>query len=773
MLKATLRRAAPLLVSVLGAGLFFTPFCRAQNAVTRIDTGTTILQTGIKRFGMNLGELSFYDSGQMLKNMAFRNPGFEGMVYRSVMRCASGTATSCLDEVSYTGWSDGFWNGARFEIIWGTAKGRSGIVSNFRRNPTTYTFADSGVAPAAGDYILLSKEFAGGAIDGWWPSRGGTGTITTETVDLSPDTPGKQCVRLQALNPSSESGVNAFFDSTAGIAFVRLTGRYRVSFSARGVAGARQIWVHAKRNATQWLNNILTLSPEWSRYSLEFTAAESSAPQGTGQLTLAAANGSEILLDDVSFERIDSDPANTTVFRDEVVSALKEFQPGILRHWAGQLGDTLDNQIAPTFARMRSGYSSNSSERDELTFDLEEFLQLCAVLGAEPWYVVPITFSPEEAAGLIQYLAGSSTTPYGAKRAARGRLNPWTDTFPRIHLEFGNESWNSVFKGGAIEWPVPYGSRATEIFGAMRRAPEFKPVQFDLVLGGQAVYVDRNRQILSTARNYTSFTVAPYLMNDVNSFATNEDLFGPLFAEPQQVVRSGYMRENADLLRLLAPTARLSTYEVNLHTLGGSITQDRLDALAPSLGAGIAVAEHMMLMLRDLGVKDQLLFKLPQFKHNRPDGKEVRLWGSVVDMGVTNRRRPQFLAIQLMNEALGGQMLETTHSGSDPTWNQPYVNDVQLDGARHILSFALQNGVRRKLILFNLHRTATLPVSFSGVNAPSGSVVVKTLNGPDITASNENARYVTVGSSIYSMNADTVYSLPPYTITVLSWDAKL
>ena len=59
-------------------------------------------------------------------------------------------------------------------------------------------------------------------------------------------------------------------------------------------------------------------------------------------------------------------------------------------------------QIAPPFARLRSGYSVYSTTRDDLEHGLHEFLELCETLGAEPWYVVPITFSPTEMSNLME-----------------------------------------------------------------------------------------------------------------------------------------------------------------------------------------------------------------------------------------------------------------------------------------------------------------------------------------------------------------------------------
>src|SRR4051794_23427368 len=90
----------------LGAGV---PRTQAQSA-TNIAVGATVLQPATRRLGINLGQDNYYDSGQLMKNLIFRNPGFEGEIYQSTIRCGGGTATSCTDENIYTAWPAGFWN---------------------------------------------------------------------------------------------------------------------------------------------------------------------------------------------------------------------------------------------------------------------------------------------------------------------------------------------------------------------------------------------------------------------------------------------------------------------------------------------------------------------------------------------------------------------------------------------------------------------------------------------------------------------------------------
>ena len=58
--------------------------------------------------------------------------------------------------------------------------------------------------------------------------------------------------------------------------------------------------------------------------------------------------------------------------------------------------------------------------------------------------------------------------------------------------------------------------------------------------------------------------------------------------------------------------------------------------------------------MRDHGVRDEMLFSLQKYEFGRTDGKSVRLWGSVVEMGANGRKRPQFLAESLANRAIRG-----------------------------------------------------------------------------------------------------------------------
>ena len=755
---------------------------------TNIAIGTTVIRPYVKRLGINLSNVDFYDAGQMMKNFVFRNPGFEGEIYQSTIRCASGTVTTCVDDNPVSAWTSGFWKGATFEVFFGAAQGRRGTITGFTAaNKTTtggiFALSGTGLAPTAGDYMIVRMTVPGNATAGWWPTVSGAATITTNTSDLPPGTTGRQTVSVKAPGPNDSATLAAYFDHHADRSFVLLDGTFRLSFLAKGTDGSSSVTVNVARGGSQvYLNEPVPLSNNWKKYTLNFTAAETGSTLDSVSVKFTTAGQDSFLLDDVSLVQTNSDPANTTAFRDPVVSTLQTLQPGVLRFWAGQLGDTLDNLIADPYGRQRAGYLAWFMEQTDISYGLQEFLRLCATVGAEPWFVIPSTFSTNDAGNLIEYLAGASSTSYGSKRAARGNPNPWIRSFSKIHLEFGNEAWNGQFKGGTIEYPAPYGQRAQAIFAAMRAKPSFVASSFDLVLGGQAVSAARNQDIQNNCNNNDTFAVAPYMMNTVDSFVSNEKLFGSTFAEGEayvspngvaEGVTGGLMTLNQHALKASSHPVPLAMYEMNLSTLSGSITQAALNTYVSSLGAGLAVADAMLQQVRQ-GVITQALWNLPQFNFARPDKRNTYLWGAVVDMGVTNRRRPQYLTLQLANQAIGNgaAMLQTTHTGANPTWNQPLVNTVQLAGAHYLQSFAFSNGSHNSLIVFNLHRTNSLPVTFSGSNAPSGTVIVEQITSNSLTDTNESSETVQITSKVIrDCEASAPVSLPPHSMTSFRWGA--
>src|SRR6266851_3785685 len=228
-------RIAALLASLLHSSVLV--------AATTIDVSNIVAVPSVKRLGINLGP-NFYWEPLITKNLIFENPGFEGLLFRSVVQCVSGSATGCTDSFPAAAWPSGFWNGATYEFIWGAAKGRSGTILSSSAPSggagSSYVFAESGVVSGSGDYMVLRKTIAGVAETGWVPVRSNGGTISTELSDLPPGTAGRQATRLSTIGGGAASITQPFDNSDAGT-FIQLNGVFRLTFKAKGAGGGNAL----------------------------------------------------------------------------------------------------------------------------------------------------------------------------------------------------------------------------------------------------------------------------------------------------------------------------------------------------------------------------------------------------------------------------------------------------------------------------------------------------------------------------------------------------
>ena len=766
-------QASLVFLAVLSAML--VPRAKAQTSPTNIQVNSTVLQPSVSRLGINLSDQTFYDSGQMLKNLIFQNPGFEGEKYRSIMICAATTANTCTDDNQFSPQTTGFWNGATYTVISGKSAGKTGTIVSSTQNPSSCSGCgqiikfDQNINAAVGDYFVMTQNIPGNGDKGWWDATYGGGTITTETNDISPESPGKQAIALTAAVSGQSASMTQYFDNEDGLSFIQLNGAFAVTFRAKGMGGKNQLQVTVQRlGGATYLNTTVNLTNTWQDYTIPFSASENGTANGTVQVSLGAYSSSAEL-DDVSVAQTNSDPTNTSVFRDDVVNALKQLNPGTMRMMAGSaLGSDIPNSLAVPFARYREGWSTGATEQDDIPYGIHEFLELCQTVGADPWITIPTATTPAEMQDFIEYLTGNGSDPWSALRISRGQVAPWTSVFGKIHVELGNETWNGSFRGESMS-SNGYPQWANQVFGAARQTSGFVASKFDLVIDGCEV-AGYDIGILQASTQHDSIDFAPYLLYSSNNEAMST-MFGALFAEPEMWTNTNGMAQQVMQAALTAPTkTRLNIYETNLSPITGNSTEAQLNSLTPSIGGGLGHTLSMLEMMR-MGVAYQNAFSLPEYAFTRGDGLAVKLWGVVVDMGTTNRRRPQFITEAMANTAIGGNMLQTVQTGANPTWNQPLSSDsVQLSNAHYLQSFAYQNGSQQSIIVFNLNQATALPVSFSGANAPNGSVEMSQITSTNITDNNETASVVEPKTQTLSgFNAATGLSLPPFSMTVLTW----
>ena len=471
------------------------------------------------------------------------------------MQCVAVTATSCTDSNIYNVWPANFLQGATFQVISGTAIGLTGTItsstaaSHSGKIGVIFNFAATSTPLPVNSWLIVQKTVPGNAQAGWWPTVNGGATLSTDTTDIAPDSPGKQALAINASGSGQSASVDSYFDSTAGRSFVQLNGTYTLAFKAKGLGGNNQLNISVIRalpsaaNETLF-NQTVTLTGQWQDYTYTFNAAEDGTFIGTVAVSFSVA-GASMYLDDTSLTEAAA-PGNPTAYRNAVVNTLKSLQPGVLRYMAlSDYGTSIDNVIAVPFARQRAGWSPQATEQDAIPMGLEEFLVLCQTVGAEPWNTMP-------GACRRPTCRISSVSSWGCfddlwRKARRPRSEaPWTTVFPVIHLELGNEMWNGIYEGEGIADPVVYGNRAATIFAAARRRPLSTRVSSTdhRQPGGKS---GMDSEVMAASSGYDSIDAAPYLFNSFNDSSSNEAIFGPMFAQPEEVDSnsSGYMAQQA------------------------------------------------------------------------------------------------------------------------------------------------------------------------------------------------------------------------------------
>ena len=785
------------LLGIVSLALSFLGFSTSSLvfAQTNTTTPTTIViseaakTTNAKRLGINLGTQNYWDSGMMKRNLAFNNPGFEGESWQSILHCKVVTANTCTDDDVWAYWPANFFANATASFIVGPAAGTTATVTASTApvpgvTATTLTMSGLSVAPSVGDYVVVRMEVPGNAGAGWWLQGSGE-TYSTETTDLSPNTPGKQALVVNASAAGAQAVLATYNDGIAGESFLQINGSYTVSFRAKSTGGSTNLHINFKRAVASpatdnFFDRDVTLTNQWQDYSFTYQLSEPTPQLGTVALTFTLTGGS-MYFDDAALTE-GAAANNPTAFRNSVVSTLQALHPGTIRYQdANNWGSSIDNLLAPDFARERAGYSFTNSEQDVIAIGLHDFLVLCQTVGADPWFTVPTGMTTQEMSNLMDYFGGSTSTVYGAKRAALGQATPWTQVFGQIHLEFGNEVWNTANAGALMTDPASYGKRAGVIFTTAKSSASYNAKSFDLILDGFGAVPAWTETALQNSKNYDTSSIDTYSFTNFADASSVENIFGPMLAEPELVnsSSSGLTAQNAAGAASAGPTpANLAVYETNINTTTPSTTQAQVNAVVPSLGAGLSVAANMLLAQRDLGVTIQNMYALTGYRYSLYGNQvaTVPIWGAVVDMGgATNLRRPTFLSEQLANSAILPTLLSTSQSGSNPTWNQAYTtnDDFSLSGAHYIQSVAYTDGTTLNVVLFNLSRTSALPVNFAGLNTPMGTATVSTLTASSIEANNESASNVAITTTSQSLVGGSTMTLPPYSMTVVSVPAPV
>jgi hypothetical protein len=698
----------------------------------RFQAGSSIAVADVQRIGMNLGLWSYWGAEQLSANV-IKNPGFEGVIDRAIVVVKRAGADGFVDDAEWLRRKDGFWKGAKFDVRTGASAGRHGVLAGSGESASDhlpeYKTAEAAPPLGPGDIVAVTRVDDKEIPLQWWIPEGSKERVKAEAGDRRPGSPGLRSVALNSA-PGRPVELISYLDTIGERAgkLLPVAGPWRFSCWVRSREGAGALTVEFRRTgARTFLSKTVTPGRQWRQVQFDFSGDDHGPAEPLELHLRASGDQGVVLLDDVTLGPVQS---GRTAFREEVVRVLRELQPGYLRDWQGQLGDTIENRLAAPFARRASRYRPGDDESD-YGYSLPEFLELCAQIGANPWIILPPTISDQEASTLGRYLAANC-----------GR-----EKFREVLLEFGNENWNSIFRPAGINDPAAHGQAAERAFHLLREAAGAK-VQLRTVVNGQHANPEYAVRFARHAPSADILAIAPYFQYSLAAGTPQQDRLAGLFVDD-----GGKLSEAAREIKSLGK--EISVYEVNLHTLEGKANGEDRDPVTAGAAAGAALARVMMEGLTH-GAKRQCVYNLAEFDAHLAGGEGfARLFGVVRDLGPTLRLRPSGLAVAMINQAMAGDLMHT----------------IRLDSAadREVSVYFFRSGSAWSAVAVSsspIEREVTIEFE-SNASAQSPKRLLR-LHADTPWSTNEERADVKISEqAIYLRDRTASFSMSPYGMAVL------
>jgi alpha-N-arabinofuranosidase len=130
---------------------------------------------------------------------------------------------------------------------------------------------------------------------------------------------------------------------------------------------------------------------------------------------------------------------NTRGIRNDVIAALREIAPPVIRWPGGCFADTYHwkDGIGPKEQRPSIINSTWGGVTEDNSFGTHEFLDLCELVGAEPYVCLNVgSGTVQEAAEWVEYVNSNVKSPMTELREKNGREKSWNVKFWAV----GNES---------------------------------------------------------------------------------------------------------------------------------------------------------------------------------------------------------------------------------------------------------------------------------------------------------------------------------------------
>lgn len=664
------------------------------DAPAEIKIGTAVIAVAPERFGANIDvpDHEPWLPNALVLNNWIADGGMEPVVMRYKGAATGGDAIAIEDAAAPSNQA-GLFDGATVRIYREEGDAvhllrRGSVLRHLTGALGGWRLLIDGEGPPvqAGDLYFVStvRDDAPGAAGTWhiYPNWGDNAAVS---VGRDRDAaPGGGCTSLRvAVSSPMEGGVLQFI---AGAPRRRtldalVPGRlYRISLWLKGqfAGGAVTVSLYPCRRP---IRRTFRIDGAWAAYQFTFRGPRQLAHGEVLQLSVTFRGPGTLWIDDVCLSEVRRAPHSV---RPEALRALQEFRPGVLRIWSGQTntawGTSLDSWLAPEGQGLRR-WEPGRGAAPGCRLGLHAALALVAEVGASPWLIVSPSFDEAEWAGLIEYLAGPADSPYGARRAAAGRLPPWTDAFSRIRIEFGNETWNALFEPWRFANGTQYGRYAEYFFTAARSSPHFPAVagRIDFVLGGWLLsagprgFGTRARQASASAAIVGLQCYLEAWRHFEPRDRTSDDRFRHILRYAPTIAHYLTDQHAAShrLLGKMGTPAALATAEggpdYDLPTPGMAYDGEQ-DRFGKSLASAVGTLDSFLYnAARGFG---------PQAYHAFGVGAR---WTSHSGWDDGFRPHPAWLALQLRNIHAAGDMVEATVTGG-PRIDLPPIDSVLTSG---------------------------------------------------------------------------------------------
>jgi len=697
--------------------------------VTQIEVTTNVLVSSVRGVGLNMSDNYYNQPLQKIRG----SMNFEGLQCRQThwgMLYPDGFLSFNVGLNTNDLWFSNVYPGAKFRSLSDPAAGEEGVIASISEKlvdkwlngdvkahaffefaqPLTNSISTNGVRDTGLLIVgtnLLDKGYMGETNYHW-----NTGC---EIVldDVPSNSFGNAACRM---GPGDEFRIYGIRDGDAII-----SGRvFKVSFYLKTDSGSPEFEFDIDSYSGGNPSVPVTVPADWEYREYIITNVYDSL---TPVFENTGTNGT-LLIDDVLFEQVDQ--TNSSSYRDDVVDLLKnKMNIGVMRYV--QMGGwSIEDQIRPRnqqhnyMSRIGSepGVYSEYGYSKKLVINIPDLCSASEAVGCIPWICISGTIYPDEMNTLVEFLAGSTNTTWGAYRAETyNHPQPYTDTLDEIIIEFGNEAWNLANPYYARGYNGPnYWHDCI----AVAKSNSSYNSKIKLTTGGQNFSTSKSNRILGDATNSDYYAIAPYATGKINEFDfavldpslaftsqySQKKLFKWFMAYPMYLTYDEGMPDQ--YVVSTNKNTEFAFYEYNYHCTSGDAPYWPRRVFTTSIGHGVSMANFSLANLKAYGIRNQCYFNLQQ-RH----GYDAGLWGCMLNLRPDKTQyRPAAYANMLVNKVRKGNLMETVHSGRNPEFHIEGIfgSTEETRSYDTLHSYAFHDDGTSGMVLFNYDLESTQTV---------------------------------------------------------------